>query len=84
MSVKALITVGYGGKAYQVEVRYEAKDFVVGVKKLIVAKLKDAVAGPRELSQVGVRVEDLTLKTPDGNVIEADGMPDGTLSRCLH
>ena len=56
---------------------YDPGESVAGVKELIVAKLKDAVAGPRELSQVEVRVEDVTLKSMEGDVIEADEMPEG-------
>ena len=76
-SVEALFTVDYEGRPYQVEVCYNAGKFVVGVKKLIVAELKHAVAGPRVLSQVDVRVEDLTLKTSDGTVIDGTRMPVG-------
>ena len=77
MSVEALFTVLYEGKSHQVEVSYNPGKSVAGVKKLIINELKDAIAGPRELSQMEVRVEDLTLKTLDGDVIEGARMPEG-------
>ena len=77
MSVEAVITVNYEGKQYQVEVCYNPGEFVIGVKELIVAKLKDTRSGPRVLSQVDVRVEDLILKTGVGDLIEGDEMPEG-------
>ena len=40
MSVKALFTVYYKGRPYQVVVRYEPHEFVAEIKKLIVAELK--------------------------------------------
>ena len=75
--MEALFTVRYEGKSHQVEVSYNPGKSVAGVKELIVAKLKDAIAGPRELSQMEVRVEDLTLKTLDGVMIASDEMPLG-------
>ena len=75
--MEALITVGFQGKSYKVEVGYNPGKTVVGVKELIAAKLRDAVAGPRELSKMDVRVEDLTLKTLDGSAIEETKMPKG-------
>ena len=71
--------MNYEARQYQVEVCYDPGELVVGVKELIVAKLTDASAGPRVLSQVDVRVEDLILKTRRGRVIDGTKMPKGTV-----
>jgi hypothetical protein len=44
----------------------------VEVKKLIVAELNHPSWGPRELSHLDIRVEDLTLKTLGGDAIEGE------------
>lgn len=72
MSVEALFIVLYGGKSHQVEVGYNPGKAVAGVKELIVTQLKSTYDGFES-----VKAGYLTLKTPDGAVIEGTRMPEG-------
>ena len=61
-----------GGQSHPVVVRYEPNEFVAEVKKLIVAKLKNAFD---EFDSV--KAGYLTLRTLDGSLIVEDEMPNG-------
>jgi hypothetical protein len=72
MKVKAQFKVVVDEKSYPVVVRYEPHEFVIEIKKLIVAELKSGYDG-FDSAAWGY----LTLKTLDGDVIIGDELPTG-------
>jgi hypothetical protein len=53
--------VWVGDRRYEIEVCYGNGKTIAGVKKLVLLELKDPIGGPRELVNLDLRVEDLTI-----------------------
>lgn len=73
-NMTALFTVVYGGNQYYIMVSYEPRTWVISVQELVLAELKANVSALRTMD---INIDWLTLKTLDGDVINADTMPEG-------